>query len=673
VLCIISPKDGFHSVSPNFIYILHPTPMTGETNMKHIIYLILTIIMMTSVLAQLDMWAGYSVNGSTIQGNIFSNVTLDEIEYAIDDEWQLACNDCDNYAFEEVDTPGAHILGIRGSLETEDDNLTYNDTYDFYIKEIGLAILSPEQEVDENVTLEFETQREADIRYILDGDESVACEDCTHFEEELELDVGEHNLQVIAEIVGYDETVEIDFEVIGEIGLRIINPEAAEYDENVTLHFTTELESDIQYILDDEEFDACEDCTEFEEELELTEGEHTLEVIATVDDREERIELDFDVLGDIGLQIVSPEEEEYDETVTLEFTTERTADVSYVLDGDEFLACDDCTEFEEEVELDEGEHTLEVIATTDDDEERVELEFEVILDELRVVIGSPDEEQDETVTLEFWTNQDADVTYTLDDEDFAACEDCSYFTKTVTLEEGEHELLVRAENDDGTDTESIDFTVTLDEEEEEEDDEHRYMEGFNKLPQMLENGEIDDEELADILRNNRVPPGVINRLIKTRLLEEESLYAILEYQMSPPGIFKKFWGWFGWRATSHSELVYDRYDLSEKNEQKILRCSDFPEDKKEKVKESLQKKFKTRVNKSLVGKSFTAGSEVHSDKKASKDKKVPPGQAKKVGKQKTESGKTGQVKKSVDSGKKKGSGKIPPGQAKKGNSKGKWR
>jgi len=520
---------------------------------KTILYTLLVLIFVSGAqAADFSVWAeDTQVDEFTITANLFSNETLDKFEYAIDSEWTTACEDCDNFVLETLVDSGDHVLELRGTLDYENEEASY----DFTIEAIALEIIRPEEnEDDEDVTLEFSTFRVTDIDYILDGESYDACTNCTHFEEDVELETGSHYLQVFAHSGDFFEYSELNFEIDGD---------------------------------------------------------------------------------ELNLQILSPTEDEDDEDVLLEFRTN----------------------------LDEGEHTLEVRAETDDEVDTESIDFEVIGGELNLRIVSPDEEEEDgDVLLRFRTNVESDITYVLDDEDFDACEDCTVFSRWVTLDEGEHTLEVRAEIDDESDTESLDFEVLeeSDEDDEDENDEHRdFAEGFNKLPQMFASGELTDEELADILSENRVPPGVINRLIKTGELDEESLNAILKHQFNPPGILKKVFGWFGWRTGSYSDRIHERYNLSEENEQEIVKRSDLQKDKMNKVKTSLQNKVEQRAKNKFGGRTFEAAVE------------LPPGQAKKAGTTNVESGtgsKTspGQAKKIGYSNTESGTeSKTPPGQAKK--------
>jgi hypothetical protein len=81
--------------------------------------------------------------------------------------------------------------------------------------------------------------------------------------------------------------------------------------------------------------------------------------------------------------------------------------------------------------------------------------------------------------------------------------------------------------------------------------EPRFTVGLNKLPQEFASGNMTDAELASIIRANKLTPGVINRLIKTGKLGNESINAIIETQKTPPGIFRKLF-WLLWHPRRHT-------------------------------------------------------------------------------------------------------------------------
>ena len=139
----------------------------------------------------------------------------------------------------------------------------------------------------------------------------------------------------------------------------------------------------------------------------------------------------------------------------------------------------------------------------------------------------------------------------------------------------------------------------------EDDNYSRYGPAFSNLPKLLEDGDITDSELAKILRQNRMPPGIVNNLIKTGKLGDESIDAILSYQFNPPGIMMKFWGWMGLRQLGYSEQIYDMYNVNDTHWEKMLQRGDLSGQKAKIIKEKLAEKVKQ--GKGNSGKSWRGG------------------------------------------------------------------
>jgi hypothetical protein len=340
------------------------------------------------------------------------------------------------------------------------------------------------------------------------------------------------------------------------------------------------------------------------------------------------------------VEVLSPDDKTYEDgEIALNISASREVDeIEYRIDGGVWIeACDDCDSFEDELGLDEGEHNLTAKATFGDkiDTDFVEFDIRFPENDFDFDIIKP-EPKDYGNDLSILVRSNV----TLDrievrigsayDED---CDDCAKFEDVFELENGTYTLVAKGTLDDVTKQKTVVFTVNKDDDTDDDDDDGTYDDGygkprfdlgFNKLPQAVEAGEITDEELAEILRDNKINPGILNRLIKTGKLGEESIEAILENQFRPQGLFGKLLSWIGIEQSTYATEIYKHYNLSEKLEQKIVTRDDLPKKYVEKVKANLQKK-------------------VHGKKAAQVDaqgdgesnslaigKQIPPGQAKKM-------------------------------------------
>lgn len=117
--------------------------------------------------------------------------------------------------------------------------------------------------------------------------------------------------------------------------------------------------------------------------------------------------------------------------------------------------------------------------------------------------------------------------------------------------------------------------------------EPRFTVGLNKLPQEVEAGTYTDAELAQIIRDNQLNPGVINRLVKTGMLGNESIDAIIETQFTPPGIFRKVIGFFGFHVPTPKERLVEQYELSDVQKARLM----LSEDTSEQVVEELEQEL----------------------------------------------------------------------------------
>lgn len=336
-----------------------------------------------------------------------------------------------------------------------------------------------------------------------------------------------------------------------------------------------------------------------------------------------------------GLTIESPEEAIYvtDEVpvdLPLIITSNITFDnISYQINnGSLMLACENCSGVNDTLNLSEGNYTLLVQGALGNDttEQIVSFTLEVnetldnetpdndtnVTDFSLIIINPVNTTYNsEDVALDILSDSILEqISYILDlDNETIVCENCSSYSGTLTISEGSHTLTVRGileavekqavvsflvevpEVNDTPDNETPDNDTSPDNETEEP----RFSLGFNKLPKALMNDGITDEELAAIINENKLNPGIINRLIKTGKLGELSQQAIIDTQFNPPGIFKKLLGLIGFTHKSHSELIYENYNLSEMVEQNLLGRDDLPEDYVNEIKNNLQKRLEKRI------------------------------------------------------------------------------
>lgn len=152
----------------------------------------------------------------------------------------------------------------------------------------------------------------------------------------------------------------------------------------------------------------------------------------------------------------------------------------------------------------------------------------------------------------------------------------------------------------------------------------RFALGFQKLPKMVEDDEVDEGELESIIRSNSLNPGVLNRLIKTGKLGNGSINAVLETQKRPMGIFKKFLSYIGFAPATPASLIYETYNVSEETEQKLLTRDDLPKRYANKLKNKLKEEVK---NEAKTSENKTKGKDKLSVASQGKSGDVPKGNA----------------------------------------------
>lgn len=424
--------------------------------------------------------------------------------------------------------------------------------------------------------------------------------------------------------------------------LEITSPEATTYN-STEIQFSVihnETLDNINYSIDvNNTILACENCSSYTAVLVLAEGEHVIEVTGykdneTYDDSVNfTIELPVDY-PDFSLEIVSPEDKIYDST-EIEFSTtvNETLDIiKYKIDSGSFVTvCENCSFYNSTLNVSEGEHTLTVKGSLGNKTKTETVDFGVELEKmftLQIVKPEPKTYEPGLIDLEVSANTTLDkITVKVSDYE-ESCDNCSNFTDSVNLGEGNYNLQVKGQLGNTEKNVIVNFKVEKDDGEDENDTDDqdnetglpRFALGYEKLPKLVENDEISDSDLAEIIRNYQLNPGIINRLIKTRKLGNESLQAILDYQkFKPTGIWNKLLAFIGYKGNTYASQIYKNYKLPEKLQQKLVTRDDLPKGLAKKVQQELrvnvnENKPEQKPNKTL---------------KVGKQNKVPPGLAKK--------------------------------------------
>ncbi|MBR9701134.1 hypothetical protein GOV11_04685 [Candidatus Woesearchaeota archaeon] len=405
--------------------------------------------------------------------------------------------------------------------------------------------------------------------------------------------------------------------------------------------------------------------------------------------------------GALALTIDSPSGEVESPVDVLVTANETQDSIEFSISpGDITLSCDNCSELADSYELDAGNYTLTASSDLGNLTDEATVDFSVMeievndtpdndtpvndtpvndteTESLELSIISPEAgEQGPNVTFSFETNLLADISYSLGNESVDACQNCTLYVEDRTLEEGDYTLTVSAilgnetdekivlfniviptndtpvndTDDNQTDTNQTDDDTTDDTTD--DDGMPRFTLGLNKLPQSVEAGELTDSELAAIIRANNLNPGIINRLVKTGLLGNESIDAIIETQKTPPGIFRKMFGFFGIHIKTPKEKLMTEYDLTLEQEEELLEQDDVQTVAKKKIAKSVENKG-GKVPPGLAKKQAVPLEAGDSEPTA----KTPPGLAKKQ--DDSENGSD------LPPGLANKNGKVPPGQAKK--------
>ncbi len=340
----------------------------------------------------------------------------------------------------------------------------------------------------------------------------------------------------------------------------------------------------------------------------------------------------------------------YNETnLSLIINSNETYDnISYVLNEEYFLLCENCSNTSVNISAEIGNNTINVTALSGNETKHEDITFFVeIIEENETVhemlLVSPENKTYNTsiIPLEISSNTTWDtIYYILNDQVFTGCENCTNITGEFNLSEGNYSLTVRSHLNNTFLERNAKFEVRFEPEEEEEEkeketpdlSESRFSEGFQHLPRMFENDEVTDEELAKIIRENQLNPGIINRLIKTQKLGEESIDAILDTQFNPPGIFRRFLSFVGFSQSTYSSLIYENYDLTPQAKASILTREDILPRHVEQIRQSLRDEVVNASEQRTGPPSTPPGIEKKDEKKSvgvgRQNGFIPPGQAK---------------------------------------------
>ncbi|MBI2452389.1 hypothetical protein HYV50_04925 [Candidatus Pacearchaeota archaeon] len=303
--------------------------------------------------------------------------------------------------------------------------------------------------------------------------------------------------------------------------------------------------------------------------------------------------------------------------ITLSAEMNKAGEMSYKLDNNNFsLACSNCSNFTKELTLESGQHTIHVLGEADN-ESRIRAVLFIIngsqQEELEVTINSPNNLQvfnTTNIIISAQMNKEGTISYKIDNDNFTMiCEICSNFTRTIMTTGGTHQLFIMGNTTDETKIVSTFFVINLTSLNPDNSTENnqtnasagaRFSLGFHKLPKQFAKGEISSEELTEIIRNNKLNPGTINRLAKTGKLSQENIDAIIETQFLPPGILNKLLGLIGFAGNNHLEDFLNNTNLTDKQLSKLIEKNEIP---KKTLKKLINKELGENSINSLVRKS----------------------------------------------------------------------
>jgi hypothetical protein len=349
--------------------------------------------------------------------------------------------------------------------------------------------------------------------------------------------------------------------------------------------------------------------------------------------------------------------------------------INYSVDnGSTQQGCSNCSQYNATLNMSEGNHSITANAAIGNQTFSSQANFTVILPAAIVPVVAKDftisivrpihKTYYDAVQVNITANRTLDsISYKLSGNYTLGCENCSAYSAMLNIQNGSYTLYAKGVLGNVSKEVSVSFTVEpkpvpcTNCTKPKYNYTHNYSGprfglGFEKLPKQVESGNITDDELAEIIRTNKFNPGIINRLIKTGKLGNESLTAILETQFNPMGIFGKMFSWMGFKHNTYASAIYETYNLTPQLEVKLVARDDLPKKYAEKMQQRIREhqdesqedndgneaeqereRNQAQLNKSeqpKPGKSLEIGKQ-NGMGKGNDDSFVPPGQAKKMG------------------------------------------
>ncbi len=289
-----------------------------------------------------------------------------------------------------------------------------------------------------------------------------------------------------------------------------------------------------------------------------------------------------------------------DMSIILSAQMNELGNMSYGLDSQQFiLACSNCQNFTTQIDdISEGQHTINVLAEVENESVIESVNFTITNmpnnDNLEVMITQPQNQQEfnvEDITLSAEMNKLGTMSYALDSNNFLeACIDCSDFSIVISdISDGTHQVSVMGETSNEIAEASVFFVVNVTSTPVNETppagngtnqsggDAPRFSLGFNKLPKQFVTGEISEYGLTEIINNNKLNPGVINRLAKTGKLSQENIDAIVNTQFLPPGILNKLLGLIGFARNTNLEEFIKNTNLTDSQFSTLIENNEIPD------------------------------------------------------------------------------------------------
>ena len=264
--------------------------------------------------------------------------------------------------------------------------------------------------------------------------------------------------------------------------------------------------------------------------------------------------------------------------------------IKYKLDSNsEVVVCNDCSNFQVTLNnMANGLHTVKVTGVTSNETDDSTISFSVNeTQDLVVTITQPSENSlhlNNDVILRASMNTAGTLKYKLDSNaEVTTCANCSTFSAVLRdLVNGQHTVKVTGTSGSKTDDATVNFrvnqtgTTTTVKPKENETREPRFALGFQKLPQQFLAGEITEAQLKSILENNKLNPGIINRLAKTGKLTPALIDTITNTQFLPRGIAGKLLGILGFGKNKAVESLIKNYNLTDSQLINLISHSELP-------------------------------------------------------------------------------------------------